>query len=291
MPIMPYAMEKGPYLSIVEDYLNGELDRAVKALEDLREGAAVVDLGPLDGQYPGIYTPAQLKQHVGEDWWGFRPVLDPSSGEVVGWDPQEQFDASTNPTTGFWQHWYGDPEAVFRQTLQRALEVALGVEHVDGPGGGPVHPTRHWFISMFWNCPHPWYEGWVSWHRRSGSRRSGQVTMVVNTPAHIPPSTEPGHHNGELFNSPLRPAGDPPDKIQPYEVEPTEATGDNGLWLVSQVYHQEWSPAPTSSAPSPPGTFRPPVLGRPVQSLGRVITVAIAERDGGVLPDGRPYVP
>lgn len=289
MPVMPYAMEKGPYFSVVEDFVNGSQARAAQALGDLRNGVALTEMGPLDVALAGSpYDAASLKYHVNHDWFGFEPVSD-ATGAVTGWQAQPDFDPVLQPTTGFWQHWYGTPERVFRQTLQRSLEVALGVEHHAGAGGGRVQPTRHWPISMFWNCPHPWYEGWVSWKRHGRGTREGHVTMLVNTPAHGPLSgAGEGHHNGELFNSPLRPAGAKPAAIKPYEVDPKTANAENGMWLVSQVYHQEYTPV--SSAGSPPGQWRPPTLGRPIHSLGEVITVAIAEIDGGVLPDGRDYV-
>lgn len=290
MPIMPYAMEKGPYLSIVEDFLNDDRARALRALQDLRSGVPIVDLGPLDPPIQGSpYSPADLKRHVNRDWWGFEPVHARGTSTIVSWGGQPQFDAVHEPTTGFWQHWYGQPEKVFRETLVRALEVSLGLPHQSA--AARARSVRHWHISLFWNCPHPWYEGWVGWKRHDDTPRGGQVTVVINTPAHRPPPEEgEEHHNGELFNSPLRPPPIDPKKHQPYEIDPEIDRGDNGLWLVSQVYHQEYTP-PVPTNVGAPNTWRPPTLGKPIRSLGEVLTVAIAEVDGGVLPAGRPFQP
>jgi len=290
---MPYALEKGPYFSILESYLNDDRDRAHAGLLALRSGAPMSEIGVLDPPIAGSpYGPDALKLHMNRDWFGLAPTV-AASGKVLGWEEQAAFDEHQHPTTGFWRHWYGDAEAIFRETLVRALEVSLGVPRPSGSKGGgrgrPEPPTRHWPIVLLWNCPHPWYEGWVSWRRQE---RSGQVMVQFNTPAHGAPVDAAGGalHNGELFNSPIRPPGTDPSKLAPYEIDPDEATGTNGLWLVSQTYHLEWTP-PTSTAPSPAGTWRPPTLGRPVRSVGEVVTVAIAEIDGGVLPDGRTFVP
>lgn len=289
MPLMPYALDKGPYFSIVEDFVNGDRGRAVLALERLRAGHPIADLGPLDGAIGGPMKNGELKAHVNEDWFGMRPA-------PAGWIPQADFDKATKTSTGFWEHWYGDAEGIFRETVRRALEVSLGIGHEEPVTARRTRGGRHWRIALFWNCPHPWYEGWVTWQRWDRTPHGGHVTVVINTPAHRPAPPEGAESRskdrdtGELWNSPVKPAVDPKADA-PYEVDPAEAKGDNGMWVVGQVLNQEWVPDASAAKTSPPGSWRPPVLGNPIHSVGEVVTVAIAERDGGVLPGGRPYVP
>lgn len=292
MPAMPYSMEKGPYLSVIEDFVNGDQTRAASALEGLRNGDPIADIGALDHPIPGSpYTPADLKKHINRDWFGLEPTLD-ASGSITGWQQQKAFDPAAHPSSGYWLHWYGEPEQVFREALVRALEVSLGLLRPGAPGTtGKAKPTRHWPVDLFWSCPHPWYEAWVSW-RAQPQAKTGQVTVILNSPAHQALADSKGeHHSGELLNSPIRPPSTASSRaMRPYEVDPDEATGRQGLWVVSQTYHQSWTPTP-GSYPTPPGEWRPPTLGAPIRSLGPVVTVAIAEIEGGVLPDGRPYVP
>jgi hypothetical protein len=144
-------------------------------------------------------------------------------------------------------------------------------------------------VNLFWNCPHPWYEAWVTW-RAMPKSKTGLVTVVVNSPAHSSLADAKGeHHTGELLNTPIRPASVAASaSMQPYELDPPQPRGDFGMWIVSQTYHQSWTPAPPSQ-PSPTGDWRPPTLGVPIRSLGEVVTVAVAETEGGVLPAGRPF--
>ena len=290
MPLMPYSMEKGPYFSVIEDFLNADKVRAFEALLRLRSGDPIADVGAVDHQIPGSpYTPADLKKHINRDWFGLEPIVD-AVGTISGWDDQKPFDPVAKPSSGYWLHWYGEAEKVFREALVRALEISLGVPHPGGSGGtGNEKPTRHWPIGLWWNCPHPWYEAWVTW-RGAPKSKAGQVTVIINSPAHAAlPDAKGEHHNGELLNTPIRPAAVASSaSMRPYEVNPSQSRGTFGCWVVSQTYHQSWKPPPTS-APSPPGDWRPPTLGAPIRSLGEVVTVAIAEIEGGVLPEGRPY--
>ena len=128
---MPYSLEKGPYLSVIEDYVNGDRERALTALTSLRNGDAIDQLEAFDSQPldAGPYSTTQLRDHFKQDWLGYKP-----DGQG-GWLPPPPFDALTSPTTGFWQAWHGDCEGVLRLTLIRALEVSLGIPHTQAAGG------------------------------------------------------------------------------------------------------------------------------------------------------------
>lgn len=303
MSLMPYAMDKGPYLSIMEDFVNGNRTRARLALETLRDTTVpVADLAVLsdsDSISGGPLSAEQMRWHVNADWFGRVEKKDATgttmknaAGKTL-WDEQPAFSPQTNTYTGFWEHWYGDAEGVYRETMIRALEVGLGCEH-----GKPI-PTgkgsRHWYGSIYWNCPHPWYEGWVMWKRFNNSARGGHITVIINTPAHRPRLDERASdseriHTGELSNTPYK-LGPNPERLRPYEKNPTKAEGAHGMWVVSHELNQEWTPNPGDAKTSPQNGWRPPTLGKPYRSVGNIVTVSIAEADGGVLPEGRPWAP
>jgi hypothetical protein len=270
---MPYSLEKGPYFEVLEDFINGSVEHITDTLEALRNGDAItsipsitsttLDVANMDLQY--------RINHVNQHWFGKYPD---QTGAV---QPQAPYDALSNPSTGFWLHWYGDAEAIFRQTSIRAIEVALGLNH------GEALPSRHrvrrrWPIHFLWKCPQPWFEGWVSWHRTGRGDRDGEVTMIFATP---------GHGIG-LRNTPLRPPGEEKTPAG-YELEPKSSDGDLGMWVITHAYH-----APrviTTTIPSGSGNW-PPIatLGNAYQSTGPVVCVAPPEQEGGVLPGGRAFV-
>lgn len=265
---MPYSLEKGPYLSVIEDYVNGSRGRALEALIALRAGSAIDQLSAFDSQAldAGPYTTDQLRDHFKRDWLGYEP-----DGQG-GWLPPPKFDAVRSPTTGFWQGWHGDCEGVLRLTLIRALEVSLGVPHGQPPAGG----GQHWPIELFWRCPIPWFEGWVTWRTSRAGPTGGQVTVLLSTPSH-------GH---PLKNTPLR-SKVPPDPD--YAEDPPTAAGPQGSWVVSQRYHR---PRVTVlSLPSPQGTWTFPTLGLAYRSEGAPVTVSPAEWEGGVLNPPTPWIP
>lgn len=265
---MPYSLEKGPYFSVLEDYVNGSRQRARSALEELRAGAPIATIGALDSKTldAGPYDTAALVAHLNTDWFGFQQV-------GGAWAPQDPYDPKTNPTTGFWVGWYGDCEAIFRETLIRACELSLGLDHGES---APMRITQHWPIELFWRCPVPWFEGWVTWRRAPSSAAGGQVTVIVSTPGH-------GH---PLVNTPLRKASPPPAG---YQQDPTSAPGSQGMWVVSQSYHR---PRPAVlSAESGLGEWTFPTVGLAFTSEGDVVVVAPPEHEGGVLDPPRKWDP
>jgi hypothetical protein len=269
---MPYTLEKGPYFSVIEDFANGSLERMLDTLAHLRAGGRISQLRALDSTTldTGPYSTQELADHLDTEWFGF--VRDPTTGELTRRQPT--FDPTSANHTGFWVGWHGDCEAVFRETLIRACEVSLGLDHDEKPIGEQT--PRRWRLEMFWRCPIPWFEGWVTWRQHGTGPRDGQVTVIVSTPGH-------GH---PIKNTPLR-QGEPRDGG--YVLDPQRATGSQGMWVVSQEYHRPWPKVMT--AESGLGEWRFPTIGLAFQSKGDVVVVAPPEREGGVLDPPRRWSP
>lgn len=272
---MPYDLEKGPYFSVVEDFLSDHT-RAVDTLLSLRGGVDVVHLGVLESPSlnPDGRTPLDRARHLNEDWFG------------MSWDAQQQKwhrqpppscpPPPPPPTTGFWQNWYGDAEAIFRETMIRAIEVSLGVDHGHALASGGTTP-RHWPIELFWKCQGPWFEGWVTWRRHGNGDHDGQVTVIMATPGNGSP----------IWRTPRR---SPP--VDEYEENPVTAPGDQGMWVITHEHEdQAGGSAPLFTAFTPHGQMPIPLFGAAFAGCGDVIVVSPAERDGGVNAYGRAYTP
>ena len=268
---MPYSLEKGPYFSVIESYTNKSSINMLTALRHLRKGLPITQLKALDSTTldSGPYNKEQLAAHIDKDWFGFRQ--DANTG---AWTKQPDWHPTDNTHTGFWMEWYGDAEAVWRETLIRALELCLGLDHDEEPPRNAV--PRHWHLEMFWRCPIPWFEGWVTWRSHGTTRRAGQVTVIVSTPGHGYP----------VKNTPLR-TGEPPEGG--YAQDPSTAPGAQGMWVVSQSYHKPWPK--TVSEESGLGEWKFPTQGLAYVSEGAVVVVAPPEKEGGVLNPPRAWIP
>ena len=64
-----------------------------------------------------------------------------------------------NPSIGFWINYWGDVEAIVRETFTRAVEVAFGLEHGQTMTTDELAdlrpPHRFWPISVFLNSKTP----------------------------------------------------------------------------------------------------------------------------------------
>ena len=128
--------------------------------------------------------------------------------------------------------WYGDCEAIFRETLIRACEVSLGLDH--GQPVSPVHPEALADRDLL-ALPDPVVRGLgdVATHGSGTRRRAGHV--LISTPGH-------GH---PLKNTPLR-DNEPSDSG--YAQDPVSALGAQGMWVVSQSYHRPWPKSMTDES-------------------------------------------
>ena len=289
---MPYTTEKSMIFQVTESWVNGSRADALGALWHLVGGGRIADMAPVGSPNLDTYTGTTApwrRDHVEEHWWGSTP------NAAGGWGPQEPYDPVNNPTTGFWQHWYGDAEGIFRETMIRALCISLGLARSEAEQLRPMfgrrktipvslrgNGTQHWPISIIWKCPCPWYEGWIEFKQYSGrsTPKGGHVTVVLSTPS----------HGVKLYDTPIRPTNQPPVSNDPwgtYQLNPDGPAGPEGLWVVSQAAHAQIA-TNQSNNKSAANTWGPPTLGLPVYSAGPVVTVATAVGDGGVAPPGIP---
>lgn len=278
---MPYNLEKGPYLSMFEHLFNSSPDQLKECLAYLRDKRNLVT-GLLDemevpipaGPYP---TTKELADHINKDWFGLRP----NAAAAHRFDNhQEPFDPVAHPSTGFWNYWYGDSQAVVRTALVRAIETALGLARDEEIPDGP--PARHWRLNLFTICGIRWFEAWINWRQLGDAAHDGMVTVFLLTPSH-----------GKLSEPSLlrHLAPDRPGSA-PYEEDPEQAEGDQGLWVVG-LYREEHTDVPPSVSDedgwSGLGEIHCPRLGATYVGVGDVVVVSTPESEGGVLPDGRAY--
>ena len=88
MPGMPYHLEKGPLLSVLDSFCNtGSTQRLTTALVQLRNGASLPQIGVFDS--PNLYSNAfqypfrnrdELVAHFNDHWLGIPPGTDPWTG-------------------------------------------------------------------------------------------------------------------------------------------------------------------------------------------------------------------
>jgi hypothetical protein len=214
---MPYHLEKGPTIRLLEQHLNGSAEEMRAMLDALRNSENSVDW--VVSGIPGLWddprfahsplgSGAAVQENLIRNWLGF---------EQVGgaWQP------GNDPTTGYWVAYQGDVNEIVRRTLTWALEQSLGLAP-DDAGAGRDDP---WEIEVFWKCPTPWFEGWVvtrpidgraddddpeepdlrkrrldprrrRWHRwhhhhdhegsePAGDEPRGLVTVIFMTPSHL----------------------------------------------------------------------------------------------------------
>lgn len=324
MPGMPYHLEKGPWLSILEDYLNADVGRTTDLLGQLRSARqdrmSLADLPfltspALDGD-PDYPTLADRKAHLQNDWFGSADGNTPDFvAEVLAMlsskgsaprrpassdaDEMQRFAADVVeaedpglgawPTTGFWYQYHGDAEGIVRESLIRSIEVSLALDHdAEVPASGP---ERFLPIELFWKCPQRWFEGWVTW-RWDPTHAFGQVTTMLATPGSGKPVLEAplaGLAATQPVSSRVDTDGRAP--IGPGVADPSDNVGQapKGMWLLTQREHAQLL-APRTSTGGRAGAWMVPPFGPTYVGCGPIICVQPSEADGGVKPFGRPYV-
>lgn len=235
MGVMPYQFEKGLFPLALEAWFNEGLDAAPPAAtapEIMAPAATPVCVGRrlraiwrygqvarlLRGPFnPGVteensfvlsgffndpkLVQAGIQRTIAQDWFGMTP---PTASEPSWRRPDPQTWTSATPL-GMWNGYYGHVELIVAETLQRMLEVSLGLDHravfpaaiykSDAAQKQVENELRQevkrvWPIYLFLTCPKPWFEGWVTWqcHAPDVALR-GQVTVILATPGHSRPVT------------------------------------------------------------------------------------------------------
>jgi len=265
MGYMPYTVSVGAELSKLTSYCR-DPKNLVKTLNDLRNDKLSL---------PQCLTNAKARdavvKHFAVHWLGYDPTT---------MKPQPAFDPANPNTTGWWSEWYGDAEGVLRETMIRAVEVALGLD----PGMGPAAATRCWPMMFTWTCGSPMLQGWVSWCNFDATNNNGDESGtggVVNVIFSTPGNGQP------LWATPQSPGAGAtaPD----YDVNPTQVTGPYGLLVIGeddmdvrQPGSQVFKHVGNQAIPSPWPDF--------FHTYGdALVTVSPAEVEGGVLEAGNVF--
>ena len=264
---MPYYLEKGPAMSIIEAFVNTPGTRLEAALTKLRatnpDGSythRLVECGAFDSKSlvfdqpasnpndpPTHWTVARWKNHMNLHWFG---IID-GAGK-----PKDPADADRlSEASSWWINYFGaDVEGILRQTIIRAVETAYRIEH--GDPLPPVTPTfQPWPIELFWKCGQAWFEGWVTWRQLPGPGDRGLVTTIVCTPAE-----NTGNHY--LWWSPIPNAGDLPGRSDPYDKGVDKLGRDGAGMVVVTHEHNRPTTVPVSRIPAQmKGQLAPPSPG------------------------------
>ena len=282
---MPYLLEKGPFLEVLEDKLSDPIRRR-EALRDLRDPTKFVwNLVGLESPTLNVFVPLETtrKEAFRHDWLG------------IEWDGT----AWRKSNSYYWRGWKGDPEAIFRQGLIRAIEVSFGlgdgdplptVEALTSKKGSRAAPHPCWPIDFYWICQGPLFQAWVLWRNEPGMN-VGHVSVVLSTPAAT------GH---PLVIQITRPAVPPPPKAPlaaggGYAANPPNTVAgpppEHGMWVVGHEDHR-MIPTPTiagSSEGNAPVNGQGDAtavlaLGAPLrfEASGPVVTVRPSENEGGI---------
>jgi hypothetical protein len=301
--VMPYHLEKGRYLQLIEDTLNegieavvdnnkaitfSGLKRRYSMLEYMR-GVVARPCDLTDGEaedgglllWPGTMTDADIGfpmfRIMAEEWFGYR--IRPDGSLDTKPDP--------NKPTGMWDGYQGNVERILANSLVRAIEVSLGIDH-DAPIPSAA-PPRSWPIYFFLKCQQPFFESWVTWQCHSANRRaSGQVTVIWATPGHNHPVSDhpvpidKNHNHKDDFVSTLRNDGEfLEDPISASAVD-TNGRPHQGIWVVTHRDHKKLNVFDTS-VPSSYLEWGPPLL--PIiapEDFSDVVTVQPAALSGGI---------
>jgi hypothetical protein len=134
-------------------------------------------------------------------------------------------------------------------------------------------------IDMYWICQGPWFQCWVLWRKADTNPTAGHVTVLITTPAAA----------GYPLNKKITRTGQ--DARQPeYACPPpyNARTRERGMWVVG---HEDYvaTPIPTTRRSRRGTATTEPTLRW--ESEEPVVCVVPAEKDGGVLSNGRLYIP
>ena len=311
MGLMPYHLEKGHFLLLLEDTLNEGIEAVVdndsvvtfpglarrySMLEYMRTVVArpcdLVNGEPEDGSslwWPGWMTDSDVGfasfKAVAKEWFGYR-IRDDGSLDTK---------PHPNKPTGMWDGYQGNVERIMANVFVRAIEVSLGMDHDAATPTGA--PPRCWPIYFFFKCQQPFFEGWVTWQCHSLNRRAaGQVTVMFATPGHNHPVSDhpipivtAGSHVDTLIPT-LRNDGEFLENPVSALAHDTLGEPHQGVWVITHRDHKRLNVFDTS-VPSAYLEWGPPLL--PIiapENFCDVVTVQPAALSGGVNAEKPRYV-
>jgi hypothetical protein len=319
---MPYHLEKGGMLRLLEQALNGDSvvgrrkrQRALLAELTASEGKPDWALALLDSVYATDWWAKKkaptdpMTQHFLNHWLGY---FQGPNGVWVRRDdavvPQVTGPDGPLTKTGYWTSYRGEVSEVLRRAGIWALQLALGLAPTDVTGSGRRWPLS---IELYWKCETAWFEAWVL-RRPHGiwPFKRGSITLLLLTPgyqgAHVAtgphavaattrsrprvpgtlakPSWEPEY---QQFDDPLDP--DTHDGYVVPSVAPFER--EHGMWVVTHRQHELLTAVDdepigaNNAAPSPVGIHDIPRLAH-YSGVPPIVVVAPSMAAGGVLHDG-----
>lgn len=296
---MPYHLEKGVTLRLIEQHLNGKRPEMVTKLLALRKEKTplwVRDLAPELWQKTAFQelrqmSGADVRTHIFEDWFGFKAPA--AEGVPTSWPETSRLPGCT----GHWIAYNGKVAEIVRNALIWALELALGIAHGAHPDTADASaPPRE--IELFWKCPCPWFEAWLV------CRPAGPVTVFFLTPSHYgsnvaesPLAQPPSAVSGAATASSGHPV---PNSGRDYEqlIDPPEGSATTSLahkrdyatWIVTHRNHIA-TPDLVTTTTSTTTTADFAEWGIPQLNIYRgteeVVTVAPSFTAGGVTRDGK----
>ena len=172
---MPYHLEKGATLRLLEQHLNASRKQR-RALLDTIRASPPGDVGWLGQGLPSLWADTRFERSPQKTGTA---VLDDVKRRWFGYEEQggRWQPVPGRPTTGYWIAYQGEVAEIMRRAFQWALELSFGLEPGE-EGPGRVDP---WPIEAFWKCPAPWFEAWVLERPIGGA---GLVSIVLVTPSH-----------------------------------------------------------------------------------------------------------
>jgi hypothetical protein len=288
---MPYHLEKGPVLTLIETYINKPQPGKRQVLSALRQAESsapaspkwVLDALPTLWSDPAFVKVPGITDHIIEHWFG----LEKQGTEWVAPSPPK-------PTTGEWLDYKGDVHTIVRRTLRWALEVSLGLMPGDNGPGRP-HPAP---IELFWLCGLQWFEGWVVQRPTGNGGRT--VTVIFVTPTHLGAEVakSPIAHVAKTMSGTSAHAA--PSKENDYEVvmfppdpavappppRPKAVDRPYGTWVVTHSNHVRPDELKNNSEPSVMGGVTDPPTLAEYTGVDPVVVLSPSVPAGGVPYNG-----
>ncbi|MDY7100911.1 MAG: hypothetical protein S0880_06955 [Actinomycetota bacterium] len=295
---MPYSVDKGPGISLLESAFNGATDDELVAFIE-QAGALVDSVDVLKSDDLTTLMERTVFRNGTPTWWSGGPKSLKDHFEVDWY----------TPSTGFFLQLQGEVQRIMAEALRRAMIIATGYDE-----NAEKKATRRWPIDVWWVCPLPRFDVQVSWERfsRNYSRMpewaaralrfatrqlcgpdavEGRVTMYIFTPAfdggrlfsdletdptQLPEDDQYHLRAGDAANFRVRPELDHAPVYPPGNRERPFRDHRRGSFIVS-LQHVKVSPPAGSGSTEP--------VWNDVELSGRPTWTSPAVRSGGVHPD------